>query len=195
MNTVLTPCLHRYVLVFMDDILFYSLSLPEHVKHLSEVLKLLREAQVFVKESKCSFACDSLEYVGHIISAAGVATNPKKTQAMIDWPQPTIVTELRGFLGLTGYYRKFVRNYAIITKPLTTLPKKKGFEWSDKATEAFQALKQDMVSTPVLRWPDFMIQFVVETDACDSGIGAVLMQEQMLGKSCLMPCFSLSVVT
>jgi hypothetical protein len=177
MNSVLAPCLWRFVLVFMDDILVYSPSLDTHLEHLSTVLKLLREAKLFVKASKCSFACASLEYLGHIISAAGVATDPQKTKAMLDWPIPSTVTELRGFLGLTGYYHKFVRNYAIIARPLTLLLKKKSFIWSDRATEAFHALKLAMTTTPVLCLPDFSKQFVVETDACDSGIGAVLMQE------------------
>lgn len=178
MNTVLRPCLRKSVLVFMDDILVYSPDLESHEKHLREVLSLLRDEKLFVKRSKCSFACDTLEYLGHIVSAQGVATDPRKTQAMLDWPLPTTVTELRGFLGLTGYYRKFVRNYGIIARPLSNLLKKKGFNWDDKATVAFEELKKAMASTPVLQLPDFTKQFVVETDACESGIGAVLMQEQ-----------------
>jgi hypothetical protein len=178
MNTVLRPCLRRSVLVFMDDILIYSPSLEQHREHLREVLTLLRDNKLFVKRSKCSFACHTLEYLGHIVSADGVATDPRKTQAMQDWPLPSNVTELRGFLGLTGYYRKFVKNYGIIARPLTNLLKKKGFVWTEQATEAFTALKLAMISTPVLQLPDFQKQFVVETDACDLGIGAVLMQDQ-----------------
>lgn len=178
MNKVLAPYLRKFVLVFMDDILVYSPSLELHIAHLQQVLQKLLEHKFYLKPSKCSFAQRSLHYLGHIISDAGVATDPSKTEAMIKWPVPSSVTELRGFLGLTGYYHNFVRNYGVIAKPLTSLLKKKQFLWDSAADNAFQTLKQAMVSTPVLALPDFTHQFIVETDACDIGIGAVLMQAE-----------------
>jgi hypothetical protein len=108
MNSILEALLKKCVIVFMDDILVYNTSLQEHVDYLRQVLTLLRSYKFFVKRSKCAFAQTELEYLGHIISAEGVATDPKKTQVILQWPVPTNVTELRGFLSLIGYYRKFV---------------------------------------------------------------------------------------
>jgi hypothetical protein len=177
MNEVLAPFLRKFVMVFLDDILVYSHTWETHMAHLRQVLLKLREHKLYMKSSKCSFAQIQLEYLGHIISDRGVAIDPSKTEDMLKWPVPTNVTELRGFLGLTGYYRKFVKYYGVIAIPLTQLLKKNQFIWSEQAQEAFEALKQAMVSTLVLALPDFQQSFIVETDACESGIGATLLQK------------------
>jgi hypothetical protein len=140
------------------------------------VFSVLREHQFFLKRSKCVFGKTELAYLGHIISQQGVAADPSKTKAMKKWPTPTSISELRGFLGLTGYYRRFVKNYGIIAKPLTRLMQQKLFVWTTEAEEAFCTLKQAMITTPVLALPHFSEPFEVETNACDVGIGAVLMQ-------------------
>jgi hypothetical protein len=155
MNEILQPFLRKFVMVFLDDILIYSDTLTQHVEHLRKVLIVLHTNQIFLKFSKCSFAQQSLEYLGHIIYVGGVATDPSKTQAMLKWPKPMNVTELRGFLGLTSYYRKFVRRYGVMAKPLTQLLKKKSFVWSEEADKAFAALESTMISTPVLALLNF----------------------------------------
>jgi hypothetical protein len=178
MNSILEPYLRKFVMVFIDDILIYSADLTQHLEHLRLVFYTLRDHQFYLKRKKCVFAKSELQYLGHIISKDGVSTDPAKTQAMVDWPVPSSLTELRGFLGLTGYYRKFVRHYGAIAKPLTTLLQgKKRWEWTKEAQQAFDKLKQAMIQTPVLALPDFELPFVVETDACENGIGAVLMQQ------------------
>jgi hypothetical protein len=127
MNDVLRAYLHRFVLVFFDDILIYSASWADHLRHLRVILAVLRQHCLFVKRSKCSFGVDTVAYLGHTISGAGVAMDPAKVQAIHDWPQPRSARVVRGFLGLAGYYWKFVHNYGTIAAPLTALLKKEGF--------------------------------------------------------------------
>ncbi|GJW51736.1 retrotransposon-related protein [Tanacetum coccineum] len=177
MNFVFKPFLRRFVLVFFDDILIYSPNMEDHLQHLRCVLSTMQAHTLFAKQSKCSFAMDKVEYLGHLISSEGVSTDPSKIQDMKNWPRPLNVKQLRGFLGLTGYYRRFIKNYAVISHPLTKLLKKNSFGWNVEAETAFKTLKEAMISTPVLSLPNFNKEFVVETDACDVGIGAVLLQD------------------
>ena len=142
--------LRKFVLIFFDDILVYSKDLPTHILHLKSVLQVLFDHKLFAKRSKCTFACYKVEYLGHIIFGHGVRTNPKKTQAMLDWPIPKIVKALRGFLGLICYYKKFIKGYGSIAAPLTDLLKNDAFEWTDQADQAFQNLKQAVSHPSVL---------------------------------------------
>jgi hypothetical protein len=175
MNTVLRPLLRICVLVFFDNILIYSKTLSEHLTHLRQVLELLSAGQWRLKLSKCQFAKQNISYLGHVIGAAGVSTDPSKIEAVRQWPTPTNVKELRSFLGLAGYYQKFVQNYALIAHPLTDLLKKGTlYVWSSVHASAFGALKEALISAPVLALPDFSKTFQVQTDASDTGIGAVL---------------------
>uniref|UniRef100_A0A0A9G9I5 Reverse transcriptase domain-containing protein n=1 Tax=Arundo donax TaxID=35708 RepID=A0A0A9G9I5_ARUDO len=142
MNQMLAPMLRKYVLVFMDDILIYSLTLEDHVQHLAQVLSVLKAHQFQVKRSKCSFAQRRLAYLGHVISEHGVATDPEKVSAVRDWPSPTNAKELRSFLGLAGYYRKFVRHFGIISSPLTELLKKNTlFIWTSEKGEFISGIE------------------------------------------------------
>ena len=178
MNSVLHQFLRKCVLVFFDDILIYSSSWSEHLMHLRAVFSVLREHKLQVKRSKCSFATSSVHYLGHEISAEGVAMDVDKIKAVQSWPQPTSARALRGFLGLAGYYRRFIKNYGIIAAPLTNLLKKNGFIWSDTAANSFHNLKNALSSAPVLHLPNFSKPFVVDCDASGSGFDAVLHQNE-----------------
>ena len=154
MNEVFRPYLRKFVLVFFDDVLVYSNSKEDHWHHLCAVFKALHNEHLHLNVTKCVFGMRRLEYLGHIISGDGIEADPNKIKAMVDWPIPTTATSLRGFLGLTGYYRRFIRNYGKIAAPLTVLLKHNKFLWSTEATAAFAALKTAMTSTPVLKTPD-----------------------------------------
>nr|XP_017233486.1 PREDICTED: uncharacterized protein LOC108207560 [Daucus carota subsp. sativus] len=177
MNEVFRPYLRSFTLVFFDDILVYSKTKEDHLVHLKKVFQLMRQNTLFAKQSKCDFMTTKVAYLGHVISQQGVAVDQAKVADMVSWPLPKNLKALRGFLGLTGYYRKFVQHYGTIARPLTNLLQKDSFHWNEEATKAFQALKKAMASTPVLRLPDFTKEFTIESDACNSGIGAVLTQE------------------
>jgi hypothetical protein len=176
MNELFRPHLRKFILVFFDDILVYSKSWEEHLMHLQTVLNILSTNSLFAKAEKCCFGVLQVDYLGHQISAQGVSVDPKKIQAVLDWPKPTTVKGMRGFLGLAGYYRKFIRHFGGISAPLTQLLHKDSFHWTAAAEQAFKQLKEALTTPPVLRLPDFTQQFVVECDASGIGLGAILTQ-------------------
>ncbi|CAM8971233.1 unnamed protein product [Rhodiola kirilowii] len=176
MNELLRPMLRKFVLVFFDDILVYSQTYEDHLLHLDKVLCTLRDNHYFAKPNKCDIACERVQYLGHLISCAGVEVDPEKIDVIKGWPIPTTLKQLRSFLGLAGYYRRFVSKNAELASPLTDMLRKDAFIWSGEATLAFAALKNALATTPVLSLPDFAKPFVVQSDASGVGMGAVLLQ-------------------
>nr|AAQ56540.1 putative gag-pol polyprotein [Oryza sativa Japonica Group] len=178
MNKVFMEYLDKFVVVFIDDILVYSQSEEDHQQHLRLVLRKLREHQLYAKLSKCEFWLSEVKFLGHVISAKGVAVDPETVTAVTDWKQPKTVTQVRSFLGLAGYYRRFIENFSKIARPMTQLLKKEEkFVWSPQCEKAFQTLKEKLVSSPVLILPDTRKDFLVYCDALRQGLGCVLMQE------------------
>ena len=143
--------------------------MEDHLSHLYQVILTMRTHCLYAKKSKCYFAVDKVEYLGHFITKEGVSTDPSKIAVVQDWALPQNLKQLRSFLGLAGYYRRFVSQYGAIAKPLTDMLKKDNFSWSSTTKEAFQELKQRLVASPVLALPNFSKEFVVEVDA--SGLG------------------------
>ncbi|WVZ70623.1 hypothetical protein U9M48_019271 [Paspalum notatum var. saurae] len=178
MNSVFMNELDKVVVVFIDDILVYSKSEEEHKEHLRIVLTRLREHKLYAKFSKCAFWLKEVSFLGHILSKKGVAVDPSKVKDVLNWKQPETVTEIRSFLGLAGYYRRFIKDFSKTAKPMTSLTKKNAkYLWSSKCEEAFQTLKKLLTSAPVLAQPDVTKPFDVYCDASGNGLGCVLMQE------------------
>nr|GEX49229.1 Ty3/gypsy retrotransposon protein [Tanacetum cinerariifolium] len=177
MNYIFRSVLRKFVFVFFDDILVYSTSWELHLQHLEAVFSIFESNCFFAKQSKCEFGSSSVSYLGHIVSSDGVSVDPAKVKAIKDWPLPKNLKQLRGFLGLVGYYRHFVAHYASLAASLTQLLRKDAFVWSESATTAFNNLKQALMETPVLTLPDFSKDFVIQTDASGFGIGAILLQD------------------
>eukprot|EP00253_Pinus_taeda_P029424 PITA_29424 len=179
MNSVFRQYLDKFVQVFLDDILIYSKNEEEHEEHLRLVLSCLRERQLYGKLSKCSFFQERIHYLGHIISGEGISVDPEKVKAIMDWPIPRNAHEIRSFMGLAEYYRRFVEGFSKITKPITTLQRKGiRYEWTEECSKAFSELKRLLTSAPILRVPDMDKDFTVCTDASKHGLGAVLMQDR-----------------
>jgi hypothetical protein len=176
MNDVLRPFLRRFVLVFFSDNLIYSKTWSEHLSHVHVALQALHNNQLFVKKLKCAFGTRSVAYLGHMIIADGIAMDEQKVHAVLDWSELHSVWAVWAFLGLTGYYRWFIRDYGQIVTPLTRLLRKEGFRWCDEAMAAFNHLKRALMMAPVLPLPDFNAPFVVECDASGTGFGAILHQ-------------------
>ncbi|KAI3810829.1 hypothetical protein L1987_20451 [Smallanthus sonchifolius] len=177
MNRVCKPYLDKFVIVFIDDILIYSRTKEDHEHHLKLILELLRNEKLYAKFSKCEFWIREVHFLGHVINKEGIHVDPLKIEAIKNWEAPKTPTEVRQFLGLAGYYRRFIENFSKIALPLTTLTQKeKKYDWSDKQESAFQLLKQKLCSAPILSLPEGIDNFVVYCDASHQGLGCVLMQ-------------------
>ncbi|GJU21461.1 reverse transcriptase domain-containing protein [Tanacetum coccineum] len=177
MNRVCKPYLDKFVIVFIDDILIYSHNKKEHEEHLKTILELLKKEELYAKFSKCEFWINTVKLLGHVIDSSGIYVDPTKIEVVKNWASPTTPSEIRQFLGLAGYYRRFIEGFSKIAKPMTELMQKnQKFDWGEEQEEAFQLLKQKLCAAPILALPEGSEDFVVYCDASIKGLGAVLMQ-------------------
>ena len=178
MNRVFRPYLYQFVVVFIDDILVYSRDEQEHEQHLKIVLQTLREKKLYAKLSKCDFWIKEVSFLGHIVFSKGIRVDTAKIEAVVNWKPPGSVTEVRSFLSLARYYRRFVKGFSVIASPLTKLLRTGvKFEWSDKCQNSFEQLKEMLVEAPVLTQPTSGKEYTLYGDASGIGLGCVLMQD------------------
>ncbi|GJR58741.1 putative reverse transcriptase domain-containing protein [Tanacetum coccineum] len=179
MNRVCKPYLDKFVIVFIDDILIYSKDEKEHEEHLKAILELLKKEQLYAKFSKCEFWILKVQFLGHVINSRGIHVDPAKIESIKDWASPKSPTKIQQFLGLAGYYRRFIKGFLKIAKSMTKLTKKGiKFDWGEKEENAFLLIKQKLCSAPILALPEGNEDFVVYCDASHKGLGAVLMQRE-----------------
>nr|GEW82673.1 putative reverse transcriptase domain-containing protein [Tanacetum cinerariifolium] len=179
MNRVCKRYLDKFVIVFIDDILIYSKDEKEHEEHLKAILELLKKEKLYAKFSKCEFWIPKVQLLGHVINSRGIHVNPAKIESIKDWASPKTPTEICQFLGLTGYYRRFIEGFSKIAKSMTKLTQKGiKFDWGEKEENDFQLIKQKLCSLPILALPKGSEDFVVYCDASHKGLGAVLMQRE-----------------
>ncbi|WVZ83534.1 hypothetical protein U9M48_030671, partial [Paspalum notatum var. saurae] len=179
MNSIFMPELDKFGVVFIDDILIYFKNEVEHEEHLRIVLSRLREHKLYAKFSKCAFWLNKISFLGHILSGDGIEVDPEKVKEVLNWKTPETVTEVRSFLRLAGYYRRFIQDFSRIAKPMTKLLQKNVmFTWGHETEQAFQTLKKLLTTAPVLVQPDVTKPFEVYCDASGIGLGCVLMQER-----------------
>ncbi|GJY96141.1 reverse transcriptase domain-containing protein [Tanacetum coccineum] len=177
MNCVCKSYLDKFVIVFIDDILIYSKSEEEHEVHLKTILDLLKKEKLYAKFSKCEFWLKEVQFLGHVVNRDGIHVDPSKVESVKNWKTPESPMEIRSFLGLAGYYQRFIKNFSKIAKPLTQLTQKnKAYVWGEEQEEAFRVLKEKLCNAPVLALPDGPNDFVVYCDASNQGFGCVLMQ-------------------
>ena len=178
MNKVFHPYLDQFIVVFIDGILVYSKDAQDHEQHLRMVLQILREKNLFAKLSKCEFWLKEVSFLGHIVSAEDIRVDPAKIEAIVNWKLPRNVTEVRSFLSLVGYYRRFVKGFSVIASSLTKLLRKRvKFEWDDKFQLSFDQLKKILVEATVLTQPTPGREYALYSDASKIGVGCVLMQD------------------
>jgi hypothetical protein len=178
MNSVFMMELDKFVVVFIDDILIYSKNEKEHAKHLHIILQRLRDHKLYAKFSKCEFWLKSVKFLGHTFSQDGISVDPSNIQEVMDWKEPKFVHQIRSFLGLAGYYHRFIPDFSRIAKPMTELLKKGvKFVWTEACEKAFHTLRQHLSSAPLLVQPDNSKPFEVFCDASGTGLDCVLMQE------------------
>lgn len=178
MNNIFHQFLDKFVLIFIDDILIYSQNIEEHKEHLHIVLQVLREHQLHAKYNKCDFIKEKIQYLGHVITKDGIVVDPEKIRTIMEWLVPKDVADIRSFMGLAGYYRRFVEGFSRVAYPITSLQKKgKAFKWTPDCQRSFDQLKHLLTTTPILSIFNPNKEYVVCTDASKEDVGGVLMQE------------------